>query len=158
VERAEFARPSGLHRILNSPRLLDGLLRLKAMPRLRFAGQITGVEGYVESAAIGLLGGRFAAAVRLSYEPRPSTGGADAASLFRRGSRETRANQIPQSKRYAGGDHKASCMRLTHCDLPLLINILDQQCQRGVSCEPKSRFYLFLQLRTRIVVTRARPP
>jgi hypothetical protein len=49
-------------------------------------------------------------------------------------------------------------MRLTHCDLPLLINILDQQCQRGVSCEPKSRFYLFLQLRTRIVVTRARPP
>jgi folate-dependent tRNA-U54 methylase TrmFO/GidA len=91
VERAEFARPSGLHRILNSPRLLDGLLRLKAMPRLRFAGQITGVEGYVESAAIGLLGGRFAAAVRLSYEPRPSTGGADAASLFRRGSRETRS-------------------------------------------------------------------
>jgi methylenetetrahydrofolate--tRNA-(uracil-5-)-methyltransferase len=104
VERAEFARPSGLHRILNSPRLLDGLLRLKAMPRLRFAGQITGVEGYVESAAIGLLGGRFAAAVRLSYEPRPApattalgallrriTGGADAASLFRRGSRETRS-------------------------------------------------------------------
>ena len=52
-----FARLGGLHRntYLNSPRLLDGELRLKAMPRLRFAGQVTGVEGYVESAAIGLL-------------------------------------------------------------------------------------------------------
>ena len=66
LERAEFARLGGLHRntFLNSPRLLDGALRLKAMPRLRFAGQITGVEGYVESAAIGLLAGRFAAATR----------------------------------------------------------------------------------------------
>ncbi len=63
LERAEFARLGGLHRntFINSPRLLDGALRLKAMPRLRFAGQITGVEGYVESAAIGLLAGRFAA-------------------------------------------------------------------------------------------------
>ena len=63
---AEFARLGGLHRntYLNSPRLLDGTLRLKAMPRLRFAGQITGCEGYVESAAIGLLAGRFAAAER----------------------------------------------------------------------------------------------
>ena len=59
LERAEFARLGGLHRntFINSPRLLDGSLRLKAMPRLRFAGQITGVEGYVESAAIGLLAG-----------------------------------------------------------------------------------------------------
>jgi methylenetetrahydrofolate--tRNA-(uracil-5-)-methyltransferase len=66
LERAEFARLGGLHRntFLNSPRLLDGVLRLKAMPRLRFAGQITGCEGYVESAAIGLLAGRFAAAER----------------------------------------------------------------------------------------------
>ena len=50
LERAEFARLGGLHRntFLNSPKLLDGLLRLKAMPRLRFAGQITGCEGYVE--------------------------------------------------------------------------------------------------------------
>ena len=65
---AEFARLGGLHRntFLNSPKLLDGALRLKAMPRLRFAGQITGVEGYVESAAIGLLAGRFAAAERLA--------------------------------------------------------------------------------------------
>jgi methylenetetrahydrofolate--tRNA-(uracil-5-)-methyltransferase len=64
LERAEFARLGGLHRntFINSPRLLDGGLRLRAFPRLRFAGQITGVEGYVESAAIGLLAGRFAAA------------------------------------------------------------------------------------------------
>src|SRR6185437_2384473 len=64
---ADFARLGGLHRntFLNSPKLLDRSLRLKAMPRLRFAGQITGVEGYVESAAIGLLAGRFAAAERL---------------------------------------------------------------------------------------------
>ncbi len=66
LEEAEFARLGGLHRntYLDSPRLLDGTLRLKAMPRLRFAGQITGCEGYVESAAIGLLAGRFAAAER----------------------------------------------------------------------------------------------
>ncbi|HYE44352.1 MAG TPA: FAD-dependent oxidoreductase, partial [Caulobacter sp.] len=62
-----FARLGGLHRntFLNSPRLLDARLRLKADPRLRFAGQVTGVEGYVESAAIGLLTGRLAAAERL---------------------------------------------------------------------------------------------
>ena len=64
LENAEFARLGGLHRntYLNSPKLLDAELRLRAMPRLRFAGQITGCEGYVESAAIGLLTGRFAAA------------------------------------------------------------------------------------------------
>jgi methylenetetrahydrofolate--tRNA-(uracil-5-)-methyltransferase len=64
LERAEFARLGGLHRntFLNSPRLLDAELRLRAAPRLRFAGQITGCEGYVESAAIGLLAGRAAAA------------------------------------------------------------------------------------------------
>jgi methylenetetrahydrofolate--tRNA-(uracil-5-)-methyltransferase len=66
LESAEFARLGGLHRntFLNSPRLLDPLLRLKAMPRLRFAGQITGCEGYVESAAVGLIAGRLAAAER----------------------------------------------------------------------------------------------
>src|SRR5262249_59929993 len=66
LEGAEFARLGGLHRntFLNSPRLLDPTLRLNALPRLRFAGQITGCEGYVESAAIGLLAGRFAAAER----------------------------------------------------------------------------------------------
>ncbi|GAB4233559.1 MAG: methylenetetrahydrofolate--tRNA-(uracil(54)-C(5)) -methyltransferase (FADH(2)-oxidizing) TrmFO [Kiloniellaceae bacterium] len=77
LENAEFARLGGLHRntFLKSPELLDGQLRLKAQPRLRFAGQITGVEGYVESAAIGLLAGRFAAAERLgqAFAPPPPT-------------------------------------------------------------------------------------
>ncbi len=73
LQNAEFARLGGLHRntFLNSPKLLDGLLRLKAAPRIRFAGQVTGVEGYVESAAIGLLAGRFAAAERLGRQPQP---------------------------------------------------------------------------------------
>ena len=64
LEDAQFARLGGLHRntFLNSPRLLDHELRLKNAPYLRFAGQITGVEGYVESAACGLMAGRFAAA------------------------------------------------------------------------------------------------
>ena len=64
LEKAQFARLGGLHHntFLNSPKVLDGQLRLKADPRLRFAGQITGVEGYVESAAIGLMAGRMAAA------------------------------------------------------------------------------------------------
>ncbi|HUZ30898.1 MAG TPA: methylenetetrahydrofolate--tRNA-(uracil(54)-C(5))-methyltransferase (FADH(2)-oxidizing) TrmFO [Xanthobacteraceae bacterium] len=71
LANAEFARLGGLHRntFLNSPRLLDQVLRLKAVPRLRFAGQITGCEGYVESAAIGLLAGRFAVAERLGEQP-----------------------------------------------------------------------------------------
>ncbi len=73
LEQAEFARLGGLHRntYLDSPRLLDAKLRLRAMPRLRFAGQITGCEGYVESAAIGLLAGRFAAAERLGEAATP---------------------------------------------------------------------------------------
>ncbi|NJR79377.1 methylenetetrahydrofolate--tRNA-(uracil(54)-C(5))-methyltransferase (FADH(2)-oxidizing) TrmFO [Sphingomonas corticis] len=64
LEKAEFARLGGLHRntFLRSPELLDGELRLKSRPAIRFAGQVTGCEGYVESAAIGLLAGRFAAA------------------------------------------------------------------------------------------------
>ncbi len=71
LENAEFARLGGIHRntFINSPTLLDGALRLKSQPRLRFAGQITGCEGYVESAGIGLLAGRFAAAERLEREP-----------------------------------------------------------------------------------------
>jgi methylenetetrahydrofolate--tRNA-(uracil-5-)-methyltransferase len=78
LEGAEFARLGGLHRntFLNAPKLLDETLRLKADPRLRFAGQITGCEGYVESAAIGLLAGRFAAASRLAKPlraPPPTT-------------------------------------------------------------------------------------
>lgn len=71
LQGAEFARLGGLHRntFINSPLLLDAGLRLKVEPRLRFAGQITGVEGYVESAAIGLLAGTFAAAERLGQTP-----------------------------------------------------------------------------------------
>ncbi len=93
LENAAFARLGGIHRntFLNSPRLLDASMRLRAAPRLRFAGQITGVEGYVESAAMGLLAGRMAAADRLGLPlapPPPTTamgalvthitGGADA--------------------------------------------------------------------------------
>ena len=96
LEKAEFARLGGLHRntFLNSPRLLDPTLRLRVLPRLRFAGQITGCEGYVESAAVGLMTGRFAAAERLGRAltaPPPTTamgallghitGGADAATF-----------------------------------------------------------------------------
>jgi methylenetetrahydrofolate--tRNA-(uracil-5-)-methyltransferase len=64
LEKAEFARLGGLHRntFLNSPKLLDGQLRLRSEPRLRFAGQMTGCEGYVESASIGLIAGLYAAA------------------------------------------------------------------------------------------------
>ncbi|HTG79563.1 MAG TPA: methylenetetrahydrofolate--tRNA-(uracil(54)-C(5))-methyltransferase (FADH(2)-oxidizing) TrmFO [Sphingomicrobium sp.] len=93
LENAEFARLGGIHRnsFIRSPELLDDQLRLKAMPHIRFAGQITGCEGYVESAAIGLIAARFAAAeVRgrpLSAPPPQTalgsllghiTGGADA--------------------------------------------------------------------------------
>ncbi|MDX2210173.1 MAG: methylenetetrahydrofolate--tRNA-(uracil(54)-C(5))-methyltransferase (FADH(2)-oxidizing) TrmFO [Sphingopyxis sp.] len=95
LEKAEFARLGGLHRnsFIRSPELLDGQLRLKNAPHIRFAGQITGCEGYVESAAIGLIAARFAAAeLRGSAiaPPPPETalgallghitGGADAAS------------------------------------------------------------------------------
>jgi len=77
LEKAEFARLGGLHRntFLNSPKLLDPQLRLKAQPRLRFAGQMTGCEGYVESAGIGLLAGLFAAADarQASIAPPPPT-------------------------------------------------------------------------------------
>jgi methylenetetrahydrofolate--tRNA-(uracil-5-)-methyltransferase len=93
LENAEFARLGGIHRnsFINSPRLLDGELRLKSKPNIRFAGQITGCEGYVESAAVGILAARFAAA-ELRGEPSSAppvetamgallnhiTGGADA--------------------------------------------------------------------------------
>ena len=77
LENAEFARLGGLHRntFINSPMVLDKALRLKARPSVRFAGQVTGVEGYIESAAIGLLAGMFAAASRKgeSLEPPPRT-------------------------------------------------------------------------------------
>lgn len=96
LQNAEFARLGGIHRnsFINSPRLLDGELRLKSKPNIRFAGQITGCEGYVESAAIGLIAARFAAAEIRDKElasPPPETaigallahitGGADAESF-----------------------------------------------------------------------------
>jgi methylenetetrahydrofolate--tRNA-(uracil-5-)-methyltransferase len=73
LEKARFARLGGIHRntFLNAPKLLDATLRLKADTRLRFAGQITGVEGYVESAAMGLLTGRIAAAEASGNAPSP---------------------------------------------------------------------------------------
>ena len=78
LEKAEFARLGGLHRntFIRSPDLLDPVLRLRSRPNIRFAGQITGCEGYVESAAIGLLAGRFAAAELLGRPlaaPPPQT-------------------------------------------------------------------------------------
>ena len=77
LEKAEFARLGGLHRntFLNSPRLLDSQLRLRAEPRLRFAGQMTGCEGYVESASIGLIAGLYAAANArgATLSPPPAT-------------------------------------------------------------------------------------
>lgn len=82
LERAEFARLGGVHRntFVNAPRVLDPTLRMHARPAVRFAGQITGVEGYLESAAIGLLAGRFAAADALgrphSKPPRTTAFGA----------------------------------------------------------------------------------
>jgi methylenetetrahydrofolate--tRNA-(uracil-5-)-methyltransferase len=78
LQNAQFARLGGIHRntFIDSPRLLDGRLRLKSRPDLRFAGQITGVEGYVESAALGLIAGRLAAAEALGRDlapPPPTT-------------------------------------------------------------------------------------
>ena len=96
LARAQFARLGGLHRntFVNSPRLLDLTLRMKAAPHVRLAGQLTGCEGYVESAAVGLMAGRFAAAEALGLRPEPPpaetahgallahlTGGADAATF-----------------------------------------------------------------------------
>jgi methylenetetrahydrofolate--tRNA-(uracil-5-)-methyltransferase len=70
LENAEFARLGGIHRntFINSPKLLNETLQMNVMPRLRFAGQITGCEGYIESASVGLMVGRFAAAERLGQE------------------------------------------------------------------------------------------
>jgi methylenetetrahydrofolate--tRNA-(uracil-5-)-methyltransferase len=96
LENAEFARLGGIHRnsFINSPRLLDLELRLKSKPNIRFAGQITGCEGYVESAAVGLMASRFMAAELLGERlPAPPvetaigallnhiTGGAEAESF-----------------------------------------------------------------------------
>ena len=85
---AGLAKKAGLHRnsFINAPKLLDSTLALRLRPNLRFAGQITGVEGYIESAAMGLLAGRFAAdarAGRPSLPPPPSTALGSLTALWR---------------------------------------------------------------------------
>lgn len=95
LENAEFARLGGIHRntFINSPKLLDATLSLKVKPHIRFAGQITGVEGYVESCAMGLLAGRFAAATRLGHSlsrpPRTTSIGALLAHITENATPET---------------------------------------------------------------------
>ena len=121
LENAQFARLGGLHRntFINSPCLLDDQLRLKSRPFLRFAGQITGVEGYVESAAIGLLAGRFAAAELLDkavQAPPPTTafgallahitGGADARTFQPMNVNFGLFPEFPKSAKIRGKDRK----------------------------------------------------
>jgi methylenetetrahydrofolate--tRNA-(uracil-5-)-methyltransferase len=132
LEKAEFARLGGLHRntFINSPRLLDGELRLKTAPQLRFAGQITGVEGYVESAAIGLLAGRFAAAGargRAAAAPPPTTalgallghitGGADAKSFQPMNVNFGLFPELPKSAKIRGKDRKQALSARALADL-----------------------------------------
>jgi methylenetetrahydrofolate--tRNA-(uracil-5-)-methyltransferase len=132
LEKAEFARLGGLHRntFLNSPRLLDDRLRLKSAPHLRFAGQITGVEGYVESAAIGLLAGRFAASEALTREtaaPPPTTalgallghitGGAEAASFQPMNVNFGLFPELPKAGKIRGKDRKQALSSRALADL-----------------------------------------
>ncbi len=97
LENARFARLGGIHRntFLNSPALLDDRLRLRSRPHIRFAGQITGVEGYVESAATGLLAGRLAAAAiaRQSLPSVPETSALGALLTHITGGAETKTFQ-----------------------------------------------------------------
>jgi methylenetetrahydrofolate--tRNA-(uracil-5-)-methyltransferase len=129
---AQFARLGGLHRntFINSPRLLDGQLRLKSQPHLSFAGQVTGVEGYVESAAIGLLAGRFAAAglAGQAVTPPPPTtafgallahitGGADAATFQPMNVNFGLFPEFPKTARMKGRDRKQAMARRALDDL-----------------------------------------
>ena len=132
LENAQFARLGGLHRntFINSPRLLDSHLRLRTQPHLRFAGQMTGVEGYVESAATGLLAGRFAAAEAMSTSitpPPPTTafgallnhitGGADARSFQPMNVNFGLFPDLPPGKRIKGKDRKQVMARRALADL-----------------------------------------
>ncbi|MEM7091330.1 MAG: methylenetetrahydrofolate--tRNA-(uracil(54)-C(5))-methyltransferase (FADH(2)-oxidizing) TrmFO [Pseudomonadota bacterium] len=143
LEHARFARLGGIHRntFLNSPTLLDDQMRLKCQPNIRFAGQVTGVEGYVESAAMGLLAGRMAAAelLGLSLPPVPQdsamgalihhiTGGADAKTfqpmnvnfgLFRpvEGLKGGRRGRKDRYKAYTDRAKQAWTGWLSHSDL-----------------------------------------
>src|SRR5882672_10817384 len=137
LESASFARLGGLHRntFINSPRLLDAQLRLKARPDLRFAGQVTGVEGYVESAAIGLLAGRFAAAELLgtSAHPPPATtalgallshitGGADARTFQPMNINFGLFPEFPKSAKIRGKDRKQAMSARALQDLSRWLN------------------------------------
>jgi methylenetetrahydrofolate--tRNA-(uracil-5-)-methyltransferase len=132
LENASFARLGGLHRntFINSPRLLDGQLRLKSRTDIRFAGQITGVEGYLESAAIGLLAGRFAAgelAGRLIAQPPPTTalgallrhitGGADAKTFQPMNVNFGLFPDLAASERARGRDRKKALAERALADL-----------------------------------------
>ena len=140
---ASFARLGGLHRntFINSPRLLDAQLRLKALPSLRFAGQITGVEGYVESAAIGLLAGRFAACEARGEicEAPPSTtafgallahitGGADAATFQPMNVNFGLFPDLAPSEKVRGRDRKKA---MSHRALADLAKWLGPNCHPG---------------------------
>jgi methylenetetrahydrofolate--tRNA-(uracil-5-)-methyltransferase len=130
--QAQFARLGGLHRntFINSPRLLDGQLRLRSHPHISFAGQVTGVEGYVESAAIGLLAGRFAAAELAGRPAAPPpattafgallghiTGGADAATFQPMNVNFGLFPELPRSARIKGRDRKQAMARRALDDL-----------------------------------------
>jgi methylenetetrahydrofolate--tRNA-(uracil-5-)-methyltransferase len=132
LEKAEFARLGGLHRntFINSPTLLDQQLRLKSQPHLRFAGQVTGVEGYVESAAIGLLAGRFAAAEATGAPvPLPPgttafgallshiTGGADAKTFQPMNVNFGLFPEFPKTAKIRGKDRKQAMARRALEDL-----------------------------------------
>ncbi|OSQ41251.1 methylenetetrahydrofolate--tRNA-(uracil(54)-C(5))-methyltransferase (FADH(2)-oxidizing) TrmFO [Thalassospira sp. MCCC 1A01428] len=121
LENADFARLGGIHRntFINSPRLLDPTLRLKSRPDIRFAGQITGCEGYVESAAVGLMTGRFTAAEKLGRElPLPPaitamgallghiTGGADESTFQPMNVNFGLFPELELTKRVKGRDRK----------------------------------------------------
>ena len=101
LENAEFARLGGIHRnsFINSPRLLDRELRLKSKPNIRFAGQITGCEGYVESAAIGILAARFAAAELRGESLRAAAGRNRARRAARPHHRRRRRRDLPADER-----------------------------------------------------------
>jgi methylenetetrahydrofolate--tRNA-(uracil-5-)-methyltransferase len=132
LENAEFARLGGLHRntFINSPLLLDEQLRLKAKPHVRFAGQITGVEGYVESAAVGLLAGRFAGAEMrgIPHLPPPPTTALGALLAHITGGADAKNFQPmnvnfglfpPLDKRVKGKDRKQAMSQRALSDLSL---------------------------------------
>jgi methylenetetrahydrofolate--tRNA-(uracil-5-)-methyltransferase len=134
LENASFARLGGLHRntFINSPSLLDSQLRLKVRPGLRFAGQITGVEGYVESAAIGLLAGRFAAGLNTPPPPTTAfgallahiTGGADAKTFQ---PMNVNFGLFPELKGARGKDRKKAMSARALTDLAAWLNASAQR-------------------------------